>query len=178
MLLWPKHLSRCISADGTLEIPYSNIDQQPPAKSTPSLMLLLAASQGCVWLACTCTKESKNYLASASIVAAARSARPRPRCARHAGHEAATGSGVGLGEATHGPRGARLCHRHGVMAGLEDCVSIRYVHVQVRVVEGKVTYAAAVGDEGGECMVAYAAEAVDGDGLFAGVDGVRAGAGW
>lgn len=44
--------------------------------------------------------------------------------------------------------------------------------------EGTVTYAAAVGDDGGERVVAYAAEAVDCDGLFAGVDGQCAGAGW
>jgi hypothetical protein len=41
-----------------------------------------------------------------------------------------------------------------------------------------VTYAAAVGGNGGKGMVAYAAEAVDCDGFFAGVDGAGAGVDW
>jgi hypothetical protein len=42
----------------------------------------------------------------------------------------------------------------------------------------KVTYAAAIGGDRRECVVAYAAEAVDYDRCLAGVDGLRAGAGW
>ena len=42
----------------------------------------------------------------------------------------------------------------------------------------KATYAAAAGGDGWQCVVAYAAEAVDCDGLFAGVDGARASTGW
>lgn len=41
-----------------------------------------------------------------------------------------------------------------------------------------VTYAAAVGGNGGKGMVVYAAEAVDCDGFFAGVDGAGARVDW
>ena len=83
--------------------------------------MLRAASQGYFWLASTCTKERKdrkNNSASAGIVAALRSTSLSSRCTRHAGYEAAAGSGVGFGEATHGPRGARLCYCDGALADL------------------------------------------------------------
>jgi hypothetical protein len=50
--------------------------------------------------------------------------------------------------------------------------------VQMKVCVVKVTYAAAIGGDRRECVVAYAAEAVDYDRCLAGVDGLRAGAGW
>ena len=50
--------------------------------------------------------------------------------------------------------------------------------VSVCVVGELVTYAFVVGDDGGEGVVAYAAVAVDCDGLFAGVDGACAGVCW